>query len=127
MTSGHFDGVVLIAHGARDARWLEPFTRLAADLADKLAPRKVALSFMEFARPSFADAVLELSAAGATNVLVVPVFLSGGGHVAGDVPALVDAQRARHPMLEFTVSGALGEEAEVALAMGAAIQRLARK
>ena len=122
---GNFDGVILIAHGARDARWLEPFVRMRAALAETLRPCKVALSFMEFARPSFSEAALELSQSGAARILVAPIFLSGGGHVAHDVPVLVAAERARYPAIAFEVAGALGEEPEVAAALAAAVTRLA--
>src|SRR5688572_16748488 len=125
VAAGKFDGVILIAHGARDARWLEPFARLRIELAMKLAPCKVVLSFMEFAPPSLADAALELAKEGAARVLVVPIFLSGGGHVAQDIPVLVAAERARHPTITFEVAGAIGEEPEVVAAMSAAVTRLA--
>jgi len=125
VTAGHFDGIILIAHGARDARWLEPFLRLRAELAQSLRPRKVALSFMEFSRPTLAEAALELDRDGAKRILVVPIFLSGGGHVANDIPALVARERARYPTLTFEVAGALGEEPEVVAAFAAAITRLA--
>ena len=124
MTAGNFEGVILVAHGARDERWLEPFLRLRAELDEKLLPRKVALSFMEFSRPSFAEAASLLSREGKTRILVVPIFLSGGGHVANDIPALVARERARYPNITFEVAGALGEEPEVVAAMSAAIVRL---
>jgi sirohydrochlorin cobaltochelatase len=127
VTGATFDGVILLAHGARDQRWLDPFVRLRAELAAKLAPCGVALSFMEFAPPSFATAALELCTNGARHVLVIPVFLSGGGHVAHDVPVLVQAERARYPLVHFEVAGALGEEPEVAAAMAVAIARLSGK
>jgi sirohydrochlorin cobaltochelatase len=127
VTAGSFDGVILIAHGARDQRWLEPFIKMRAELEQKLRPRKIALSFMEFSRPSFAEAASELGREGVQRVLVVPIFLSGGGHVANDIPALVAAERARYPKIVFEVSGAIGEESEVAAAMSAAVMRLATK
>jgi len=126
VTEGQLDGLILIAHGARDKRWLEPFVRMRGELATQLAPCKVVLSFMEFAPPTLADAAAELERAGARRVLVVPVFLSGGGHVANDVPALVAAERARHPGIAFTVAGAIGEEPEVVAAMAAAVTRLSK-
>jgi sirohydrochlorin cobaltochelatase len=125
VTAGNFEGVILVAHGARDERWLEPFVRLRAELEKKLHPRKVALSFMEFSRPSFAEAASLLSGEGHTRILVVPIFLSGGGHVAHDIPALVARERAHYPDITFEVAGALGEEPEVVAAMSAAIVRLA--
>jgi sirohydrochlorin cobaltochelatase len=123
--AGKYDGVILIAHGARDQRWLEPFARMRADLATKLAPSAVVLSFMEFAPPNLAAAARDLCEKGARRVLVVPVFLSGGGHVANDIPALVAAERARYPEVAFEVAGAIGEEPEVTAAMSAAVARLA--
>src|SRR5882724_9421168 len=44
-----FDGIALIAHGARDARWMVPLHRLKSDLAQRLAPTPVSLAFLEFA------------------------------------------------------------------------------
>jgi sirohydrochlorin cobaltochelatase len=127
VVAGNFDGVILIAHGARDARWLEPFLRLRAELDAKLRPRKIVLSFMEFSRPSLAEAASELARANVRRILVVPIFLSGGGHVAHDIPALVSTEQARYPQIAFEVAGALGEEPEVARAMSVAVERLATR
>jgi sirohydrochlorin cobaltochelatase len=100
---------------------------MRAEVASRLAGCKVALSFLEFSAPNMADAARELRDAGAKNVLIVPVFLSGGGHVANDIPALVAAQRKQYPEMTFDVSGALGEEPEVAAGMVTAIGRLSTR
>jgi sirohydrochlorin cobaltochelatase len=121
-----FDAVVLIAHGARDARWTEPFVAMRSLLAERLAPTHVRLAFMEFAPPTLDDVVAEIHRGGARRILVVPIFLSGGGHVANDIPKLVDAERKRYPEATFSVSGAIGEEPEVAAGMLHAVLRLAR-
>ena len=125
VVSENFDGVILIAHGARDRRWHEPFERMRDELASRLPEARVSLSFMEFAKPTLTEATAEVVSAGARRVLVVPVFLSGGGHVANDIPALVAAEKARHPDVAFEVSGALGEEPEVSAGMCSAVARLA--
>ena len=124
--SAPFDAVVLLAHGARDARWREPFHALERDLRARVAPSRVQVAFLEMAPPSFAEAVAALHAEGARRFRVVPVFLSGGGHVAKDVAPLVAEAARRHPDAAFTVAGALGEEPEVQGAMRDAIVRLAR-
>ena len=121
-----YDAVILVAHGARDARWMQPFVRLADQLQARVHPCTVALSFMEFAEPTFAAAVEELRARGASRVLVVPIFLSGGGHVAKDIPELVRPARERYPDMSFATCGAIGEEPEVAQGMKAAVERLLR-
>jgi sirohydrochlorin cobaltochelatase len=58
--------------------------------------------------------------------LVVPVFLSGGGHVAHDIPRIVAPLQERYPDMHFAISGAIGEEPEVVRAMSDAVRRLAR-
>jgi sirohydrochlorin cobaltochelatase len=121
-----FDGVIMIAHGARDARWMEPFFRVRDDLEKRLAPATVALAFMEFAAPTFAEGVAELYQRGARSILVVPVFLSGGGHVAKEIPELVGAERKRYHDAIFTVAGAIGEEREVIAGLMDAVVRLAK-
>lgn len=126
MSAEIFDAVILIAHGARDHRWTEPFVRMHAELEGRLRGQRVALAYMEFAAPTFADAVSGVCRAGARRVLVVPTFLSGGGHVATDIRELVATARDRHPEASFVVSGAVGEEPEVSLAMVEAVTRLAR-
>jgi sirohydrochlorin cobaltochelatase len=121
-----FDAVVLIAHGARDARWMEPFHVMRGRLAERVAPAGVGLAFMEFAPPTFEEVVASVRRGGARRILVVPVFLSGGGHVANDIPKLVEAERKRHPEATFVLSGAIGEEREVAAGMLDAVTRLSR-
>jgi len=120
-----FDAVILIAHGARDERWMEPFRVMQSELTAKLRGLTVALAFLEFAAPTFAEAADQVCSAGARRILVAPIFLSGGGHVAKDIPVLVGAERDRHPDVAFTVAGAIGEEHEVASGMRDAVVRLA--
>src|SRR4051812_34715917 len=88
-TSQAFDAAVLLAHGARDGRWLEPFKRMRDRLEPRLGKGRVAMAYLEFAPPSFAEAVAALAESGARHLLIVPVFLSGGGHVLNDVPKLL--------------------------------------
>lgn len=124
--NARFDAAIILAHGAPDARWGEPFVKMRAELSARLDGVPVALAFMEFAKPTFADAVAEVRAAGGRSLLVVPVFLSGGGHVMKDVPRLVAPEKERFPELEFAVSGAIGEEPEVRRGMMDAVVRLVR-
>jgi sirohydrochlorin cobaltochelatase len=121
-----YDAVILVAHGARDARWMQPFERMAAELHSTVQPAVIALSFMEFATPTFAEATATVRAAGAKRVLVVPLFLSGGGHVAKDIPELIRPMRERHPEMVFETAGAVGEAPEVAAAMKSVVERLLR-
>jgi sirohydrochlorin cobaltochelatase len=102
--------IVLFAHGARDARWAEPFERLRQLVAQRAPSVPVALAYLELMEPSLTTVVDTFVAGGATTLTIVPVFLGQGGHVRGDLPRLVDALHARHPALAVTIATAVGED-----------------
>ncbi|MEO8835771.1 MAG: CbiX/SirB N-terminal domain-containing protein [Caldimonas sp.] len=112
--------VVLFAHGARDARWAEPFEAVAAQVRRAAPTSLVRLAFLELMTPTLADAIVELVAAGAASIDVVPLFLGTGGHVRRDLPALVDACAAAHPALPIRLHPPVGEQAAVIEAIAAA-------
>ena len=85
-------GLVLFAHGARDARWREPFDRLLALVAERHRV-PVSLAFLELMTPELSTACVELARAGAQRIVVVPLFLGTGGHVRDDLPALLAAAK----------------------------------
>lgn len=112
--------IVLFAHGARDPRWAEPFEAVAARTRAAAPGCAVVLAFLELMAPTLADAVERLAAAGATRVDVVPLFLGTGGHLRNDLPPLVEAVRAAHPVLAIHLHAAIGEHPAVAEAMARA-------
>ena len=118
--SGDRRGLVLFAHGARDAAWAAPFRAVAERVRGQRPGVHVELAFLEFMNPDLADAVATLLAAGCTTIDIVPLFLGGGGHVRRDVPVLVDTMRAAHPGRTFRLHAAAGETAVVIDALAAA-------
>ncbi|AJE99154.1 sirohydrochlorin chelatase [Pandoraea apista] len=103
-------GVILFAHGSRDPRWAEPFTRLRDKLSAQRPDADVRLAFLELMTPDLAEAVAGMTLQGVTDITLVPVFLGQGGHVRRDLPALADACVAAHPGLKLHVSAAIGED-----------------
>ena len=113
-------GVILLAHGARDPTWAEPFEAIRRRL-ETLAPGvPVSLAFLELMTPDLDGAARALIARGCRAITVVPVFLGVGGHVRRDVPALVDALTRAHPDLRVSLASALGEDEAVQDAMAKA-------
>jgi sirohydrochlorin cobaltochelatase len=104
------DGLVLLAHGARDPRWRDPFERLAGKARAARPGTEVSLAFLESMAPALDAAVDDLARAGCTRIRVVPVFLGQGGHVREDIPAAVERVRARHPHIAITLREAVGED-----------------
>ncbi|MFM0649588.1 CbiX/SirB N-terminal domain-containing protein [Paraburkholderia bryophila] len=107
-------GLVLFGHGARDARWREPFERLAEKLrgartADASAG-PVVLAFLELMEPDLPAAVGELASGGCDLVTVVPVFFGQGGHVRKDLPLVIERCRGLYPSVQIKCAGAVGED-----------------
>jgi sirohydrochlorin cobaltochelatase len=106
-------GLILFAHGSRDARWAEPFERLRERVAHSAPQARVALAYLEAMTPDLPAAAAGLYAAGCRSIVVVPVFLGQGGHVRDDLPVLVQATAARYPDCRLRLAGAAGEDGAV--------------
>ena len=105
--------VVLFAHGSRDARWREPVEAVARRMTARRPEVPVACAYLELVEPDLPTAAGRLIADGARALRVVPLFLGMGKHVREDLPRLVDALRAAHPEVAFSLAPAVGETPEV--------------
>ena len=102
--------VVLFGHGARDVRWREPFDRLASLWKARYPNIPVELAFLELMQPRLEDAIASLVSAGATEVVVVPVFFGQGGHLRNDFPVLLTACQEKFPDVTLSATPAVGED-----------------
>ena len=110
-------GLVLFAHGARDARWAEPFRAVAARVAAERPDVIVTLAFLEHLTPDLATALRTQAEQGATRTRVVPLFFGRGGHLREDFPGILEAGRAAAPGLRVEVTEAAGESASIQAAL----------
>jgi sirohydrochlorin cobaltochelatase len=121
-------GLILFAHGARDPRWAAPFEAVVQRIAAQQPGVQVRLAFLELMRPGLAEAGAALSAAGCTQVDVLPMFLGTGGHLRKDLPPMLQALRDAHPAVEWHLHDAVGEQPAVQQAMAdAALGLLGKK
>lgn len=119
------NGLLLFAHGARDAAWARPFEAVAARLRAERPAMPLALAFLEFMDPDIETAAAALVAQGCTRVDVLPMFLGTGGHVRRDVPPLVERLREHHgPAITWTLHPPLGDHEAVLQAMTVAILKV---
>jgi sirohydrochlorin cobaltochelatase len=115
------DGLLLFAHGARDAAWARPFEVVCERLRQARPGTPVAMAYLEFMSPGMEEAAAQLVAAGCTRVQVMPLFLGTGGHVRRDVPLLLDRLRERHgDAVEWVLHPPLGDQDAVLQAITAA-------
>lgn len=105
--------LILFGHGARDVRWREPFDRLASLWKAEYPNTLVELAFLELMEPSLEQAIAAQVAAGATEVVVVPVFFGQGGHLRNDFPFLLSACQEKFPAVKLSATPAVGEDLAV--------------
>ena len=105
--------LILFAHGARAASWVEPFERLQKITQEQLPGVRVVLAFLELMTPRLPEVLAQCVADGVTEISIVPVFLGQGGHVKRDLPLLVVEAQAQYPGTIITVAEAVGEQPEV--------------
>jgi sirohydrochlorin cobaltochelatase len=106
------EGLVLFAHGARDARWAEPFQAILARVRSNTEV-PVELAFLELMAPDFVTAVDLLASQGCDRIKVVPLFLGQGAHLRRDLPDLINRAREKHPALGISAVDAVGENPAV--------------
>jgi sirohydrochlorin cobaltochelatase len=110
--------LMLFAHGSRDPLWLDTFRKLARELSAELGEDRVALAFMEFAKPTLFAALAEAHLDGARSIKLLPLFLSAGGHVSRDIPRLVHGARLRFPDMEIDLLSPIGEHPSFSALVG---------
>lgn len=113
-------GLLLIAHGARDARWALPFEDVARRVRAAAPELSLQLAFLELMQPDLGEAGAQLAGLGCTQVDVLPLFLGAGGHVRRDLPRRVNELRLAHPQVRWNLCSAVGELDAVIEAMAQA-------
>ncbi len=120
--SARRQGLILFAHGARDARWAEPFERLRTRVdarvdalstergASGASGTRVVLAFLELMEPDLDGAADMLVADDCTALTIVPIFLGQGSHLRRDLPLLVEKLCERLPAIDIAITNAAGED-----------------
>ena len=101
--------LLLVAHGSRRAESNQEVLALAASL-DKPGSGfdRIDAAFLELAEPLIPDGLRAQIAAGATEIVVFPYFLSAGRHVVTDVPGEVESVAKAHPEVDIRMAPYLG-------------------
>lgn len=105
--------LVVVAHGSRREASNDEVRALAVRLAGMPGNDfdSVSAAFLELAEPLIPDGILAAVDAGATEVVVLPYFLSAGRHVASDIPAEVEKAVKQRPKAHIRVAPYVGSMA----------------
>ncbi len=112
-------GIILFAHGARDARWAEPFLRLQQIVAEQQPQTQVMLAYLELMSPDLPSAVAGLVANQISDISIAPLFLGPGSHLRNDFPVLLAQLKQQYPTVAFHVLPSLGESESMLNAIAA--------
>ena len=102
-------GIVLFAHGARDADWARPFEAIRDRVRSSRPEYPIALAYLELMSPTLEEAMSTLVAEGALAITVFPLFMAQGAHLKQDIPRILDAIRATHPRIPIALEPAIGD------------------
>ena len=114
--------LLLIAHGSRREASNDEVRELTKQLRNYAAKKGdgskplfeyVDCAFLELAPPSIPEGIHMCVSKGATEITVLPYFLSAGRHVSEDIPAEVDSVREKYPDVEIKITDYLGSSAGI--------------
>ena len=102
--------LVLVAHGSRRQASNDEVVALSKRIEEQMKSEYpiIETGFLELAEPLIPNAIDQCVKEGATDICVVPYFLSAGTHVQHDVPAEVDKARQMHPNIPMDVIPHIG-------------------
>lgn len=110
-------GIILFAHGSRDALWRLPIEAVAQRIQTVSPQTDVACAYLELTAPDLPTTAAMMIARGIQHIVIVPMFLGVGRHAREDLPVLVQQLQKDHPDVQFELRRAIGEEPQLTQAM----------
>lgn len=101
--------VVLVGHGSLLSASGASMIRIAVRLRERGVAPIVEAGFLNYSRPTFADAVAKCQTQGATQIIVQPYFLIAGYYATNDLPALVRRVADDYPALHFVIANVFAD------------------
>jgi len=101
--------LILIAHGSPRPAWRASVERLTESLQVELGADRVRLAYMDCTPPTLMDVASGAIREGCDNLRVLPLFLTGEGHVERHIRPLVDEVRAAFPAVDMELLPAAGQ------------------
>jgi len=94
---------VVFAHGSSVESANEAVRAVAAELASA-GGYLVETAFLDPVRPSLNEAIAALAARGATDIVVIPYFLTMGLHLQRDLPRIVSGAARIHKSVRVRIA-----------------------
>ncbi len=107
--------LLLVAHGSRRAESNDEIALVAESLKGRVTAdyAQTAYAFLELAEPSIEDGIDALVMNGATDITILPYFLSAGRHVHEDVPEIINMKQKQYSEVNLHIAPYIGEADEM--------------
>ncbi len=107
-------GVIALAHGSKVNGGNDGLFKIVEMLQNMGKWDIVHAGFLQFAQPTFTQSVKNIVEEGAQRVVILPLLLFAGNHVQKDIPMEIEAEREKHPHVEFLYANNIGADERIA-------------
>ncbi len=114
MSKNQAKTLIVVWHGSRRAEANEELIELSRMVMESNPNWQVHYAFVEFAQPSLEDKVRELVALGEKTIVLAPVFLTVGNHLAQGLPQRFEVLEEENPGLQLIMAHHLGADPLIA-------------
>lgn len=121
--------VLYICHGSRLQEACKEAAAFVTSCTEHISASIQELCFLELASPSIADGVATCVQKGATQIVIVPVFLLAAAHVKKDIPEELGRLQKQYPYVSFSYGNPFGVSRELvsALLNGSGIKAIGKR
>lgn len=106
--------LLIVAHGSRRKESNIEVIQLAARIRRKNQSfSDVNAAFLELAKPSISDAILNCVSNNVKEVVVFPYFLASGRHVFKDIPEIISSEKVKYPEINIKLLKYFGSHIEL--------------
>ena len=105
--------VILLGHGSQAEDGNTALAEIAA-LVKEQGELEVRHAYLQFCKPTLADAFEDAARGGADRIIVAPYFLYMGNHVSRDIPEELERLKAAHPDVTVVLAEHLGAHPKLA-------------
>lgn len=113
--------LIAVGHGSRDPRSERTVAAVVRQVRRRRPDLDVRVAFLDLTSPSVDEVLNEVASEGIRSAVLVPLLLGNAFHARVDLPALLDAARARHPHLVLVQAEVLGDDPRLIAAVRARI------
>ncbi len=103
----------LLGHGSRDPEGIEEFLILWKKLRERNFCQITEAGFLEFSKPTVAEALSTCQSNGIKNIIILPSILFSGEHTQRDIPDTIREVCRDHPEINLIFSEPLGTQPEI--------------